>query len=65
MNSRPQKNVLIIEDDKNPSWERYLKNKLKVLKSNNLEINCQDLNLSCKDISEIISIIYLQDTNKF
>ena len=56
MNSRPQKNVLIIEDDKNPSWEKYLKNKLKVLKSNNIEINCKGLNLSCKDISEIISI---------
>ena len=56
MNSKTQKIILNIEDDKYISWKIYLKNKFKILKSRNIEINCKNLNLSCKDISEITSI---------
>ena len=56
MNSKPQKIILNIEDSKYLSWKIYLKNKLKILKSNNVEINSESINLSCKDILEIDAI---------
>ena len=56
MNSKPQKIIINIEDNKSPDWKIFLKNKLKALKSNNIEIDCKNLDLSCKDISEIMAI---------
>ncbi len=56
MNSNPQKIIINIEDSKYLSWEICLKNKLKTLKSNNIEIFCKNLDLLCTDISEVIAI---------
>ena len=56
MNFKTQKTIINIEDSKYLKWESCLKNKLKVLKSNNIEINCKNLDLSCTDILKIIAI---------
>ncbi len=56
MNSIPQKIIVNIEDSKYLSWKLCLINKLKSLKSTNIEIDCKNLDLSCTDILEIISI---------
>ena len=56
MNSKPQKIILNIEDSKYLSWKMCLKNKLKSVRSNHIEIDCKNLDLSCKDLSEIIAI---------
>ncbi len=56
MNSNNQKIIIDIEDSKYLNWKIDLKNKLKILKSNNLEIDSKNLDLSCKDISAIIAI---------
>ncbi len=54
MNFNLQK--IIIKNNKYLNWKLCLKNELKQHKSNNLEIDCQDLNLSCTDILELIEI---------
>jgi len=56
MNSNNQKITINIEDSKSLNWKIALKNKLKMLQSNNLEIDSKNIDLSCKDISEIIAI---------
>ena len=56
MNSNNQKIIINIDDCNYSNWEIDLKNKLKALKSNNLEIDSKNIDLSCKDISEIIEI---------
>ncbi len=56
MNSNHQKIIINIEGRNNPNWKIDLKNKLKTLNSNNLEIDAEDIDLSCKEISEIIAI---------
>ena len=56
MNSKSQKIIINIEGRNHPNWKIDLKNKLKILKSNNLEIDAGNIDLSCKDISEIIEI---------
>ena len=56
MNSKSQKIIINIKDSKYPNWEICLKNKLKTLKSSNLEIDAKYIDLSCKEISEIIVI---------
>ena len=56
MNSKPQKIIINIEDSKYLSWKLCLRNKLKVLTSNNIEIDCKDIDLSCTDIYEMIAI---------
>ncbi len=56
MNSKPQKIIVNIQDCKYPSWKVCLRNKLKYLKSSNLEIDCKNLDLSCTDLLEVIAI---------
>ena len=56
MNSKPKRNIINIEDINFQNWKIFLKNKLKTTQFNNVEIDCQNLELSCKDISELISI---------
>ncbi len=56
MNLQDQKIIINIEDIKYPNWKIYLRNEFKRLKSNNVEIDCRNLDLSCKDISEVIEI---------
>ena len=56
MNSKPQKIIINIKDSKYPNWKICLKNKLKIQKSINIEIDCKSLDLTCTDISEIIAI---------
>ena len=56
MNSKSQKIIINIEGRNYPNWKIDLKNKLKTLKSNNLEIDAENIDLSCKEISEIIEI---------
>ena len=56
MNSNNQKIIINIEDSKYLNWKIDLKSKLKMLKSNNLEIDSKNLDLSCTDLSEIIEI---------
>ena len=56
MKSKLQKIIINLEDSKYSSWRICLKNKLKISKSSNIEIDCDSLDLSCKDISEVITI---------
>ena len=56
MHSNPQKIIIKLKDNKYLDWKLYLKNELKKIKSNNLEINCKSIDLSCTDILEIIEI---------
>ena len=56
MDSKNKKVTIDIEDTKYPNWKICLKNKLKMLKSNNIEINSNNLDLSCTDISEAKAI---------
>ena len=56
MSSNNQKIIINIEDSKYLNWKIALKNKLKMLKPSNLEIDSKNLDLSCRDISEIIEI---------
>ena len=56
MNSKPQKIIINIKDNKYPNWKICLKNKLKIQKSIDIEIDCKSLDLTCTDISEIIAI---------
>ena len=56
MNSKPQKIIINIKDNKYPNWKICLKNKLKIQKSINIEIDCKNLDMTCTDISEIIAI---------
>ena len=56
MNSNPQKLVINIEDNNYLNWKLCLENKLKNIKSDNLEIDCKKLDLSCKDLLDINEI---------
>ncbi len=48
--------IINIEGRNYPNWKIDLKNKLKTLKSNILEIDAKNIDLSCKEILEIIEI---------
>ena len=50
MNLNPQKLIINIKDNKYLNWKLCLENELKKIKSNNLEIDCKNLDLSCTDI---------------
>ena len=56
MNLNNQKIIINIEDSKYKNWKICLKSKLNLLKSNNIEIDSKNLDLSCTEISEIIEI---------
>ena len=56
MNSKPIKIIINIEDSNYLSWQICLKDNLEIQKSNNIEIDCKNLDLSCRDISEVIAI---------
>ena len=56
MNSNNQKVLINLEGTNHSKWKIDLKNKLKTLKSSNLEIDAKYIDLSCKEISEIIAI---------
>ncbi len=56
MNSKPKKIIINIDDNKYINWKLCLKNKLNKITSDNLEIDCKNLDLSCTDILELIEI---------
>tara|TARA_B100001250_G_scaffold143923_1_gene123196 strand:- start:110 stop:757 length:648 start_codon:yes stop_codon:yes gene_type:complete len=56
MNSKNHKIIINIEDSNYLNWKICLKSKLKMLRSNDIEIDSKNLDLSCTDISEIIAI---------
>ena len=56
MHNQPLKTIINIENISYINWEISLKNKLKILKSCNIEINSGNLDLSCSEISKIITI---------
>ena len=56
MNSNSQKIIINLNDNKHLNWRLCLKNELKNIKSNSLEINCKNLDLSCTEILELIEI---------
>ena len=56
MNSFNQKIIVNIDDNQHLNWELNLKSKFEILKSCNIEIDSKNLDLSCRDISEIIEI---------
>ena len=56
MNSNNQKTIINIADSKYLDWKTCLKSKLKIMKSNKIEIDSKYLDLSCTDILEIIAI---------
>ena len=55
MNSNPHKEIINI-NNKHLNWKLCLKNELKKLHSNIIEIDCRNLDLSCTDILELIEI---------
>ena len=56
MNTKSQKIIVNIHQDKYLNWKSCLTNELKKIKSDNLEIDCKNLDLSCTDILELIKI---------
>ena len=56
MNSNSQKIIINLNENKHINWRLCLKNELKNIKSNSLEINCKNLDLSCTEILELIEI---------
>ncbi len=56
MNSNNQKIIFNIKDSKYLDWKLFLKSKLKMLESNQIEIDSKNLDLTCTDIKEIIQI---------
>tara|TARA_Y100001968_G_scaffold308345_1_gene327046 strand:- start:104 stop:751 length:648 start_codon:yes stop_codon:yes gene_type:complete len=56
MNSNPRKIIINLEDNKHLNWKLYLEKEFKKIKSNNLEIDCKNIDLSCTDILEIIEM---------
>ncbi|MBW3041390.1 septum site-determining protein MinC [Prochlorococcus marinus] len=58
MDSTSQKIIINIDDEKKYlNWKSCLKHKLKNIHSKYIEIGCSNLNLSCTDILELISIV--------
>ena len=57
MNSNSKKIIINIVDKKHLNWKSCLENELRKITSNNLEINCENLDLSCTDILELIEIV--------
>ena len=49
-----QKIIINLGDRKCPNWKLLLKEKSKILNSKNIEIDCKNTDLSCKEILEII-----------
>jgi len=58
MNFYYQKIIINLDDSEFINWEMCLISKLKMLTSSNIEIDSKNLYLTCKDISEIISIAH-------
>ena len=56
MNISNQKVVIRIEDSEYLNWKSCLKNKIRMHRSINIEIDSKNLDFSCTDISEIITI---------
>tara|TARA_Y100001968_G_scaffold197165_1_gene180825 strand:- start:57 stop:755 length:699 start_codon:yes stop_codon:yes gene_type:complete len=56
MYSKPQKIIINIKDNTYLNWKLCLKNELKNVKSNHLEVDCENIDLSCTDILELIEI---------
>ena len=56
MNSKCQKTIINIDDSKYLNWKLCLKNKLKEINSTNIEIDCNNIDLSCSDILELVEI---------
>jgi len=56
MNSKNQKTIIKIDDDNYLSWKLCLRNKLKIIKSSYIEIDCKNFDLSCTEILELVEI---------
>ncbi len=56
MTSKNQISIININDSKYLNWEICLKSELRILNSSAIEIDSKNLELSCTDISEIVSI---------
>ena len=56
MNLKFKKIILNIDDNKFLNWKLCLKNELKNTELNNIKIDCKNLQLSCKDILDLIEI---------
>ena len=56
MNQKQKKIIINIADSRYPNCKLCLKNELKKIKSNNLEIDCKHMSLSCKAIEELAEI---------
>ena len=63
MNSKQKKIIINIEGHKDLNWKLYLENQFKKIKSNNIEINCTNLEFSCTDIVDLIDIARQYDSN--
>jgi len=56
MNSKPEKTIINFDNNKYQNWKLFLKNELEKIDTINIEINCNNVDLSCTDILEIIEI---------
>ncbi len=56
MNSKPQKIIINADSNQYQNWKLCVKSKFKTIKSKNIEIDCENFDLSCSDILELIAI---------
>ncbi len=56
MDLKSQKLVITIDHDRYLNWKLFLTNEFKKITSKNVEIDCRDINLSCKEILSLIEI---------
>ncbi len=61
MNSHNQKTLINLTDSKYPDWKICLKHKFKLMQSKIIEIDSNNLDLSCTDILEIVEIANQSD----
>ena len=65
MNSKPKRIIINIEGNKYLNWKSYLENQFKKIKSNNVEIDCKNINFTCTDIVDLIEIARQYDCKIF
>tara|TARA_B100000700_G_scaffold314547_1_gene401284 strand:+ start:784 stop:1431 length:648 start_codon:yes stop_codon:yes gene_type:complete len=56
MSTQSEKKIINLNDNKYNDWRLCLQKKLELIQSHNIEINCEDIDLRCKDILSIIEV---------
>ena len=62
MESKPKKIIINIDDCKHQNWKLFLGIELRKIKSKNIEIDAKNIDLSCKDIKDLVEIANQYDS---